>query len=103
MGPAELVDDDDEKQRALRAVVDHNLAGRSDDCRGPSASELRATRVLRLRITEASAKIRTGPPIEEPDDLALPYWGGVIPLTLVHGTGVPDEFVPQEATVPSYP
>ena len=93
VGEATLVEDRDEKHRALRAVVDHNLPGRSDECRGPNESELRATRVIRVPITEASAKVRSGPPIEEPEDLELPYWGGEVPLVLTRGTPVADEFV----------
>jgi uncharacterized protein len=103
VGQAVLVDDDDEKHRALRAVVDHNLPGRSDECRGPSPSELRTTRVIRLPISEASAKVRTGPPIEEPDDLELPYWGGELPLVLTRGTPVADEFVAPDTPAPHYP
>jgi nitroimidazol reductase NimA-like FMN-containing flavoprotein (pyridoxamine 5'-phosphate oxidase superfamily) len=101
VGSPEPVDDPDEKQRALRAVVDHNLPGRSDECRGPNDSELRTTRVIRLPITEASAKVRTGPPIEEPEDLALPFWGGVVPLVLTRGDAVADEFVAPEAPPPA--
>ena len=89
-GRAELVTDDDEKDRVLRAVVDHMVEGRSEQCRPPTAEERRATRVLRIPLHEASAKVRTGPPIEEPDDLALSYFGGEVPLTLVRGTPVPD-------------
>jgi nitroimidazol reductase NimA-like FMN-containing flavoprotein (pyridoxamine 5'-phosphate oxidase superfamily) len=89
-GRAQLVTDDDEKDRVLRAVVDHMVEGRSEQCRPPSAEERRATRVLRIPLHEASAKVRTGPAIEEPDDLALAYFGGEIPLTLVRGTLVPD-------------
>jgi nitroimidazol reductase NimA-like FMN-containing flavoprotein (pyridoxamine 5'-phosphate oxidase superfamily) len=102
-GRASVVDDPDEKSRALRALVDHNLDGRSDDCRGPSASELRTTRVVRLPISEASAKVRTGPPVEEPGDLELPFWGGVIPLTVTRAPAVADEYVPAGAAPPSYP
>jgi nitroimidazol reductase NimA-like FMN-containing flavoprotein (pyridoxamine 5'-phosphate oxidase superfamily) len=91
VGVATKVEDTDEKHRALRAVVDHMVANRSDETRGPSDKELRATLVVRLPIHEASAKVRTGPPIEEPDDLALPYWGGVIPVHLTRGAPVPDD------------
>ena len=56
----------------------------------PTSEELRATRVLRVPVHESSAKVRTGPPIEEPADLALPYFGGEVPLTLVRGAPVPD-------------
>jgi nitroimidazol reductase NimA-like FMN-containing flavoprotein (pyridoxamine 5'-phosphate oxidase superfamily) len=87
---AELVTDEGEKDRALRAVVDHMVEGRTQHCRPPSSEELRATRVIRVPLHEASAKVRTGPPIEEPADLALPYFGGEIGLTLVRGAPVPD-------------
>jgi nitroimidazol reductase NimA-like FMN-containing flavoprotein (pyridoxamine 5'-phosphate oxidase superfamily) len=89
-GRAALVTDDDEKDRVLRAVVDHMVHGRSQQCRLPSAEERRATRVIRLSLHETSAKVRTGPPIEEPDDLELPYFGGVVPLSVVRGAPVPD-------------
>jgi len=93
-GRAELVTDDDEKDRVLRAVVDHMIAGRSEQCRPPTSEERRATRVLRVPLHEASAKVRTGPPIEEVADLALPYFGGEVPLTLVRGALVPDGLSP---------
>jgi uncharacterized protein len=102
VGEAALVEDRAEKHRALRAVVDHNLPGRSDECRGPSDSELRATRLIRVPITEASAKVRTGPPIEDPEDLELPYWGGEIPVVVTHGAPVADEFVASGAPAPAY-
>jgi len=89
-GRGELVADDDEKDRVLRAVVDHMVNGRSEHCRPPTAEERRATCVIRLPLEEASAKVRTGPPIEEPDDLELPYFGGVVPLSLVRAAPVPD-------------
>jgi len=89
-GRAELVTDDDEKDRVLRAVVEHMVEGRSAQCRPPTAEERRATRVIRLPLRETSAKVRTGPPIEEAADLALPYFGGEVPLTLVRGAPVAD-------------
>ena len=89
-GRGELVADDDEKDRVLRAVVDHMVDGRSEHCRPPTAEERRATRVIRLPLQEASAKVRTGPPIEEPDDLELPYFGGVVPISVVRGAPLPD-------------
>jgi nitroimidazol reductase NimA-like FMN-containing flavoprotein (pyridoxamine 5'-phosphate oxidase superfamily) len=89
-GRAELVAVDDEKDRALRGVVDHMVQGRTQHCRLPTEEERRATRVIRVPLREASAKVRTGPPIEEPADLALPYFGGVVPLTLVRGAPVAD-------------
>jgi nitroimidazol reductase NimA-like FMN-containing flavoprotein (pyridoxamine 5'-phosphate oxidase superfamily) len=89
-GTATEVDDPDEKRAALDAVVDHVMPGRTADARPPTDSELRATLVVRLPITEASAKIRTGPPIEEPEDLDLEVWGGVIPLALSAGEPIAD-------------
>jgi uncharacterized protein len=101
VGRAQPVMDDATKRRVLRAIVDHTVPGRSEECRGPNATELRATRVIALPITEASAKVRTGPPIEEPDDLALPYWGGVVPVHTVLGEPMPDADVPAEVPGPS--
>jgi nitroimidazol reductase NimA-like FMN-containing flavoprotein (pyridoxamine 5'-phosphate oxidase superfamily) len=96
-GRAVLVSDDGEKDRVLRAVVDHMVAGRSEQCRPPTADERRATRVIRVPLLEASAKVRTGPPIEEPADLALPYFGGEVPLTLVRGAPVADGLEPERS------
>ena len=92
VGEAQSVRDEHELDVALRAIVDHTVPGRSDECRGPSASEVRQTRVIRLPISEASAKVRTGPPIEEPADLETPYWGGVLPLHTSLGVPIADEF-----------
>jgi nitroimidazol reductase NimA-like FMN-containing flavoprotein (pyridoxamine 5'-phosphate oxidase superfamily) len=89
-GFATEVDDPAEKRAALDAVVDHVWPGRTATARPPTDSEVRATLVVKLPITEASAKVRTGPPIEEPDDLALEVWGGVVPVTTLLGEPVPD-------------
>jgi nitroimidazol reductase NimA-like FMN-containing flavoprotein (pyridoxamine 5'-phosphate oxidase superfamily) len=102
VGRAVMVEDRDEQAAALRAVVDHTVPGRSEDCRGPSAAELRATRVVKLAITEASAKIRTGGPIEEPGDLELPYWGGELPFVTSLGIPLADAYVPAGTAVPVY-
>lgn len=99
LGRARLVADDEEKRRALRAIVDHVLPGRADDSRGPSPTELRATKVLALGIDEASAKVRTGPPIDDEDDVALPFWSGVVPLTTTPGRPQP---VDPELQLPDY-
>jgi nitroimidazol reductase NimA-like FMN-containing flavoprotein (pyridoxamine 5'-phosphate oxidase superfamily) len=102
MGRAVTVDDRDELAAALRAVVDHTVPGRSEDCRGPSASELRATRVVKLAVTEASAKVRTGGPIEEPEDLALPFWGGEVPVITSFGAARSDSHVAAGTPAPVY-
>src|SRR6202165_2091679 len=82
LGTATVVVDREEKLRVLDALVEHVMKGRSADARPPSEAELNATLVLRLPITEASAKIRTGPPIDDEEDYALPVWAGVLPLEL---------------------
>ena len=81
LGTAREVTDPDEKQRALRAVVEHIAPGRAEEIRGPDDTDLRSTKVLSIPIEEASAKVRTGPPVDEDADLELPYWAGVLPLT----------------------
>jgi nitroimidazol reductase NimA-like FMN-containing flavoprotein (pyridoxamine 5'-phosphate oxidase superfamily) len=88
-GKGRKVDDDDEKLAAVLAIVEHLVPGRSADSRPPTAQELRATLVVALRLDEASAKIRTGDPIEDPDDLGLGYWAGVVPLGLAVGEPSP--------------
>ena len=97
-GTAEAVSDPEEKRQALLAVVDHMAPGRSEDSRPPTAEELRTTLVIRLPITEGSTKVRTGPPIDDDEDLDGPYWAGVLPLALRAGGVVPDTTGP----VPDY-
>jgi len=83
---AEKVDDLDEKRRALDALVEHVLAGRAADARPPTEAEMRKTLVVRLPITEASAKVRRGGPVDDEEDLALDVWAGVVPCALAFGT-----------------
>jgi uncharacterized protein len=90
LGVARPIDDDSEKRAALRAIVEHIVPGRAEHVRGPSDSELRATAVLALGIEEASAKVRTGPPIDEDEDHALPYWAGTLPVSMHVGAPEPD-------------
>lgn len=81
-GTAELVSGREEKQQALYAFTEHVMPGRWAATRRPNEQELQATTVLALPIHEASAKIRTGPPIDDAADYELPYWAGVVPLRL---------------------
>lgn len=85
LGTARLVSDADEKSAVLAALVDHVVEGRSSACRAPSAKELAATSVLALPLAEVSVKTRSGGPVDEPEDLALPHWAGVLPLRTVAG------------------
>ena len=90
LGSAELVRDPAEKLRALEIVTDHIAPGRWAECRKPLDQELKATSVLRLPINECSAKIRTGPPIDDEEDYELPVWAGVVPLALTPLDPIPD-------------
>jgi len=88
-GRAVRVDDTQAKLAALAALIDRVGPGRSAACRPPNAKELTATTVLAVPIAEASAKIRSGPPIpDDGEDLALPYWAGVIPLHTSRGAPI---------------
>jgi nitroimidazol reductase NimA-like FMN-containing flavoprotein (pyridoxamine 5'-phosphate oxidase superfamily) len=91
LGRAVEEKDPEAKAAALNAFVDHIVDGRAADVRAPSPLEVRKTTVLRLPLREASAKIRTGPPVEEPSDLELPVWGGIVPLWLHAGPAEPDD------------
>jgi uncharacterized protein len=88
---------EDEKVRVLDSLVEHVVRGRSKEVRAPNLKELRQTLVLALPIDEASAKIRTGGPVDDEEDYALPVWAGVLPLTLTPGQPIADKGVTAEA------
>ncbi|HVU01612.1 MAG TPA: pyridoxamine 5'-phosphate oxidase family protein [Polyangiaceae bacterium] len=90
LGVAEAVTDADEALASLHALVEKVQPGRWSGCRPPSPEELRATAIVRLPVVEASAKIRSGPPMDLEADLALSHWAGVVPLRTVHGAPEPD-------------
>ena len=90
LGQAHEVTEAEEKLQALRAIVEHVAAGRWDEVRWPTDTELRGTTVLALPIDEASVKIRSGPPKDDEEDYALPTWAGVIPLRMVAGEPLAD-------------
>ncbi len=90
-GPARLVDDADEATQALDAIVDHILPGRSGEIRRPTAKEVAATTVIALPIDIASAKVRTGGPLDDADEVAAGGWAGVVPIRLVAGTPQPSD------------
>lgn len=87
-GSGSPVEDKDEKLAAVMAIVEHVVLGRSNDARPPTASELRSTLVVRVPILEASAKVRSGPPVDDADDLGLPIWAGVLPVKTVVERGI---------------
>ncbi|OBG27185.1 flavin-nucleotide-binding protein [Mycobacterium alsense] len=101
-GAARVVDDPAEKLRALRCLLDHIRPGRADDCRTPTGRELAATGVLALDLAEVSAKVRTGEPVDDPEDQALPHWAGLVPLSLTPGPPVPAADLDPAVPVPPY-
>ncbi len=102
-GTAHEVEDYDEKRFALLAFVDHVVPGRRTDTRPPDDGELRATRVVKIDITEASAKVRAGGPKDDPEDMSLTeIWAGEMPLDIVPGEPLPDPSAPVTAGLPTY-
>jgi nitroimidazol reductase NimA-like FMN-containing flavoprotein (pyridoxamine 5'-phosphate oxidase superfamily) len=101
-GNATEVTDKHEKRRALDAVVEHIVPGRGADARGPTDSELRSTRVIRIPVTEASAKVRTGGPKDDAEDMDLPIWAGQVPLHTVADPPIADDGLPAGVDVPTY-
>ena len=104
-GEAVEVKDLDERAAALAAIVDHVVPGRSAEARAANETEVRGTTVLRLAIDEASAKVRTGPPKDDDEDLELPIWAGVVPVATVFGEPLGDgvgRSVPVAASAASY-
>ena len=101
-GRAAVIDEREEKLAALRALSDHMIPGRWDDVRGPSERELQLTTVLTLRLDEASAKVRTGPPLDDEEDYEMDVWAGVIPLRLTAGEPVGDPRMNGEVEPPDY-
>lgn len=102
MGAARVVDDPAEKTRALSCLLDHIAAGRAADCRAPNARELAATGVLALDLVEVSAKVRTGAPVDDPEDVALAHWAGVLPVSLTVGAPLPADDLDPAVPAPRY-
>jgi hypothetical protein len=90
LGNARLVDDPDEKMRALQVITDHVVPDRWQEVRGPNELELRQSSVLAVGLQEVSAKIRRGPPIDDEPDYALPIWAGVLPVQTSLGAPLAD-------------
>ncbi|MFJ9758087.1 pyridoxamine 5'-phosphate oxidase family protein [Streptomyces sp. NPDC101149] len=101
-GIARQVDDPEEKRVALDVIVDHVVPGRSGDSRPANKKELAATAVIRLDLDEVSAKVRTGGISDEPEDLALPHWAGVVPVRTEYGAPVPDAGLAPGTALPDY-
>jgi nitroimidazol reductase NimA-like FMN-containing flavoprotein (pyridoxamine 5'-phosphate oxidase superfamily) len=101
-GTATLVRDEDERWQALRLITDHLIPGRWAAARQPAKKEMAATAVLSVPLAEASVKVRTGPPLDEPEDVASGAWAGVVPVTLAFGQPVPDPAVAPGTAAPRH-
>lgn len=98
-----VVDDPDTKLAAMKGFVERLFPGRWDRLRPPTAQEVKATRILALPLTETSAKIRTGPPVDDEADRLWPVWGGLLPVHLAAGEPVADEHVTPGQEPPATP
>jgi len=101
-GRATAVDDPEEKIVALRALSEHMIPGRWDDVREPNEREVQLTTVLSLSLHEASAKVRTGPPLDDEEDYELAIWAGVIPLQMVADAPIADTRLATNIDAPRY-
>lgn len=102
LGTARLVTDSSEKMEALRIFTEHVLKGRWEEVRWPNEQEMKATTVLALELEEVSAKIRTGGPVDDEADYALPVWAGVLPLETAAKDPEPDALRKNDPPVPAY-
>ena len=101
-GKGRLLEEEQEKLAALKAITNHLIPGRWAEVRPPNRKEMNATRVVSIKITDASAKVRVGAPIDEQDDYALPVWAGVLPLQEAPLSPVRDEILAEDIPVPEY-
>jgi uncharacterized protein len=101
-GKATVVESPDEKMTALKAFTEHIIRDRWSDVRPPTPSELAGTSVLALSLTEASAKIRSGPPVDDEADYALPVWAGELPVRIIADVPVADPKLPAGVAIPDY-
>jgi nitroimidazol reductase NimA-like FMN-containing flavoprotein (pyridoxamine 5'-phosphate oxidase superfamily) len=102
LGKATLVDRPAEKLEALRLLSEHIIPGRWADSRQPNERELKQTSVLRVPIEEFSAKVRTGPPIDDEEDYSFPTWAGVVPLETIPAAPISDQRLDRKIAVPGY-
>jgi hypothetical protein len=101
LGTARLIEDQAEKMRALEVITEQIVPGRWAEVRVPNELELRATTVLELPLSEVSAKIRTGPPIDDEEDMKLPVWAGVLPLAVEPGAPFTDPLLSAGIELPA--
>jgi uncharacterized protein len=97
LGRARLVTEPEERMQALRTLTNHLVPERWDEVREPNDLELKQTMVLALSLEEVSAKVRTGPPVDDEEDYAIPVWAGVVPISTRLGEPIPDDRVLENA------
>ncbi len=102
VGSMQPVADASARRDALQAFTERLLPGRWDQVRPPNRRELKATRVLAMPLTEASAKVRTGPPVDDEEDYVLPVWAGVIPVGMAAGEPEADARLKPGAALPAH-
>jgi nitroimidazol reductase NimA-like FMN-containing flavoprotein (pyridoxamine 5'-phosphate oxidase superfamily) len=102
LGIAEPVEAPEAKLAALKAFTERVAPGRWHEVRPPTAQELKATTIMRLKLDEVSAKVRTGPPVDDEADYALPCWAGVVPVAVQAGPPQPDPRLSAQTPIPSY-
>jgi uncharacterized protein len=102
LGTGTAIEEREAKLTALRLLSEHIVLGRWNDARQPNEKELKATTIIRVPITEFSAKIREGPVIDDEEDYAFPVWAGVLPLNLVTGSPIADSRLGDGIVVPDY-
>ena len=99
-GEALLVTNEEERNYALKIISDKIIPNRWEEVRLPNEKEMKATKIIKIPITEASAKIRTGPPSDDKSDYDLPIWAGVIPIETTFGTPIADPLLNEGISIP---
>ena len=102
LGEAEVISDESERERALEHFVERLMPGRNEQLRPMSSTELKQTAVMRVSLERASAKVRTGPPVDEDEDYDWPVWAGVLPVSTALGQPVPDPRLEDGVEVPAH-
>ena len=102
LGEAEVISDESERERALEHFVERLMPGRNEQLRPMSSTELKQTAVMRVSLERASAKVRTGPPVDDEEDYEWPVWAGVLPLTTTIGQPIPDPRLREGVEVPAH-
>lgn len=101
-GRGHLIEAEEEKLAALKAITEHLIPGRWQETRPPNRKEMNATSVVSIKIEEASAKIRVGPPVDDEEDYALPVWAGILPLRETALSPIHEEGLPEGIPLPEY-